>query len=698
MNEEKKNTSQKEPSIETINLAIKSINENDHIGLKKIVGQMIDSFPNGSTSWLFSAIYHSQINELNISENHIIKVFEINPNYGEAHRVYSDILRRKNNKRKCLKHALKAVEINTSNAAALDTLGTAYAFNNDQISAEKCFLKAINLQSNSSVIYNNLGNTQRHLGKYKESILSFKNANKLDPNIIEIYTNLSLTFFEIEEYKKALETLDICQKNIKNFLNNNYVDLYTSYGHIFSKIHQNKKAIEYYKKALKINNHYSPANNGIGEAYLNMRMYSNGLEHFKLAFENSPNIQNSISNYLLSFNYLTDFSRQRKYEETLKYSNYKIIKKNKTFKNSKIKNKKLKIGFVSGDYFHHPVSYFLINFIENIDTNKFEIIAYNNSFKNDSFSERLKKSFSDWFEIYHLSNEGIISKIFEDKIDILFDLSGHTGRNRLEIFKTKAAPIQISWLGYSNTTGIKEIDYILCDEISIPKDEEKWFVEKPLRMSKSYYNFSKPLKNNLKIKNRDNNKNIVFGCFNNPKKINDNVLSLWCDILQNIPESKLILKYKYYKDENIKKGILEFFLSQGLNQDRISFLTASERKDYLNDFNKIDISLDPFPYPGGTTTCESLYMGVPVITLEGNDFLSRNSENILINSDLKKYIAKSKKEYKKIAINISQNIGKLNKEEIRGQFLKSSIMDGKNFTRELELNLVKIWNTYCQDN
>ena len=136
MNEQKNNKNQKEPSIETINLAIKSINENDHAGLKKIVNLMIDNFPNGSTSWLFSAIYHSQINKLNVSENHIIKVFKINPNYGEAHRIYSDILRRKNDKKKCLHHALKAVKINTSNAAALDTLGTAYAFNNDQINAE----------------------------------------------------------------------------------------------------------------------------------------------------------------------------------------------------------------------------------------------------------------------------------------------------------------------------------------------------------------------------------------------------------------------------------------------------------------------------------------------------------------------------------------------------------------------------------
>ena len=695
MNEQKNNKNQKEPSIETINLAIKSINENDHVGLKKIVNLMIDNFPNGSTSWLFSAIYHSQINKLNVSENHIIKVFKINPNYGEAHRIYSDILRRKNDKKKCLHHALKAVKINTSNAAALDTLGTAYAFNNDQINAEKCFLKAIKLQPDSAIIYNNLGNTQRHLGKYNESILSFNNANKLNPNIIEIYTNLSLTFFEMEEYKKAIEILKICEQNNKNFKKNNYVDLYTSYGHIFSKIHQNKKAIKYYKKALKINKYYSPANNGIGEAYLNMRMYLNGLKHFRLALKNSPNLQNSISNYLLTYNYLGNFDKKKKFEETVKYSNYEKTNNIKVFKNEKIKNKKLKVGFISGDFFHHPVSYFLINFIENINSNRFKTIAYNNGTKDDSFTKRLKKSFSDWCNIYNQNDESIINRIIDDKVDILFDLSGHTGRNRLKVFKFKAAPIQISWLGYSGTTGIREIDYILCDKISIPKDEEKWFVEKPLRMSKSYYNFSKPQENDILIEDKKCSNNIVFGCFNNPKKINNNVISLWCDILKNIPSSKLILKYKYYKDINIKENIIKTFLKYNINKNRISFLSASQREDYLKDFNKIDISLDPFPYPGGTTTCESLYMGVPVITLKGDNFLSRNSENILINSNFKKFIADSKKEYKDIALEMSQNISKLNKQEIRNQFLESSIMNGKNFTRELELNLMKIWNNYC---
>ena len=143
---------------------------------------------------------------------------------------------------------------------------------------------------------------------------------------------------------------------------------------------------------------------------------------------------------------------------------------------------------------------------------------------------------------------------------------------------------------------------------------------------------------------------------------------------------------------------MKYFIHNGINKSRIVFLNASEREDYLKDYNKIHISLDPFPYPGGTTTCESLYMGVPVITLKGNDFLSRNSENILLNSNLKKYIAKDKGDYMNIAINASQNIQNNYKSQIRDCFLNSPIMDGIGFTQELEIQLSEVWKTYCKEN
>ncbi|MDA8893280.1 hypothetical protein N9I86_06190, partial [Hyphomicrobiales bacterium] len=654
------------------------------------------NFSYGSTTWLFAAIYFNLMNNIREGEDCIKKSLVINPGYGEAHRIYSDILKKKHDKEGCLKHALIAVEINSNNASAYDTLGTAYALINDHKSAEKSYIEAIGINSNSAVIFNNLGNTQRHLGKYNESINSFNLGLKLSPDIIELYNNLALTFFEIDEYEKAYNTLKSAEKKSQFYNSRNLVDLYTSYGHINSKLHKNREAIEYYKKALKLNKYFSSANNGLGEVYTNLREFDKAIKSFKNALKNSPYLQGSISNYLLCYNYLMNSSADAKFKKTIEYANLENIKKKKIFQNIKNKNKKLKLGFVSGDFYHHPVSYFLINPIRNLDKDKFETFAYSNYSKTDSFTDILKSSFTSWRDIFSLNNTGVLELIEKDGIDILFDLSGYTARNSLKIFKSKASPIQVSWLGYSGTSGIKEIDYILADEISIPKNEEKWFVEKPLRMPNSYYCFSDPFKDHVEITARKN-KTITFGCFNNVKKLNNEVLDLWSEIIYKIPNSIIIFKCKSYIDSDVRKSIRDTFLKKQIEKERIIFLNSSPRKEYLKDYNKIDITLDPFPYPGGTTTCESLYMGVPVIALKGNDFLSRNSENILKNSDLIKYIAKNKKEYIDIAISIAKNDSHRIKELIRNKFLKSPLMDGTTFSKDLSLILREVWKKYCDE-
>ena len=258
-------------------------------------------------------------------------------------------------------------------------------------------------------------------------------------------------------------------------------------------------------------------------------------------------------------------------------------------------------------------------------------------------------------------------------------------------------PIQISWLGYSGTTGHSNIDFILCDKIALPEKEEKWYTEKPLRMPNSYYCYTQPFEKNIQIKQHEKDYTI-FGCFNNVKKLNEDVLNVWSEILNKTKKSKLILKFHDYEDKDVRKDILNIFCNNNVSKDRIIFLNGSSFNDYIEDFNKIDISLDPFPYPGGTVTCHSLYMGVPVITLKGDDFLSRNTENILINSNLESFISKTKSEYIKNAIFFANDKNRIKKEAIRNSFLSSPILDGKRFSKDLKIILREKWKEYCRVN
>ena len=685
-----------EPPIGLINIAIENITSNNLHGLKSCIDKMISEYKNGSTSWLFLGIYYNIINELDKAEEAIKKSLKLNENYGEAYRIFADVLRKKQNFTDGLEKAKKAAEINPNNASALDTLGTAYASINDHINAEFYFKKALGINNELSVIHNNLGNTYRHLGKNKESILHLEKAINLDPNIAEIYNNLAITYFEEKNYEKALKTLEKIN-NTELLDHNNLVNLYTSYGHIFSKMYKYTEAKQYYKKALDLDQENSSANNGLAEIYCIFQDPEKAIKFFRNSIDKSPKIQNNISNYILCYNYLLERDEKEKFEETLKYANLvdqEIIKQKI---NGLKKNKTINIGFVSGDFYNHPVSYFIESPLKFLKEKDYIIYAYNNNNYTDSYTSELKKYFHNWRDIYHLNDEQIIETIRNDEIDILFDLSGHTAHNSLSVFQRKPAPIQISWLGYSKTTGLKTIDYILTDNISIPKNEEHRFTEKPLRMENSYYCFSNfTIDKNIEVEESKYN-DFIFGCFNNTKKLNKNVLRIWSCILRDIPKSKIILKFKYYECNELRKKITEFFIKNSIDENRLIFFNQSPRNEYLKYYNKIDLSLDPFPYPGGTTTCESLFMGVPVLTMKGCDSLSRNSENILINCGLSDFIAKNEEEYINLAKSLAKKGKFAEKNKIKTKFLSSNLLNGELFANELDKNIKIIWNEYCKN-
>ena len=681
-----------EPDRNTINKAIENINSNNINGLKTVVEKMILNCPNGSTTWLFCAVYENLVGNLNNAEKAIIKTFKINPEYGEAHRVYSDIYKKKGEFLKSLHHAKIATKINNRSAAAFDTLGTAYASVNDHTNAEKNFRHALNLNPDLAVSLNNLGNALRNLGNHNESVKAFKNALEKSSSIVEIYTNLALTYFELKDYHNALETLKIGESKITNNNSPNLPDIFTTYGHIFNKTNQFSKAKRYYEKALALNKNFSSAHNGMGEVLSSLRRPKDAYNSFRKSLPDAPNKSISFSNIILCGTYLCDFTHEEKYELALKYNDIEKVEKINLNRNY-YKNRKLRVGFVSGDFFEHPVSYFLINPLKYFSDENFESVAFNNSKLNDSMTLKLKEVFNEWINIFHLSDDALANTILDQKIDILIDLSGHTANNRLRVFRYKPAPIQITWLGYSATTGIKEIDYIICDEISLPQEDEKWYVEKPLRMKNSYYCFERFTNKDIEIENQKKN-DIYFGCFNNAKKLNNEVLDTWSDILNSLPNSKLMLKSKHYSDKALQEDIQKYFSDNNVNPIRINFLEYSLREEYLKSYNSIDICLDPFPYPGGTTTCEALYMGKPVITMKGKTFLSRNGQNILINSNLEYLVANNHEEYIKKAIELSKNIKSFNNNIIRKKFLNSSLVDGLEFSNNLKENLNNIWTKH----
>lgn len=498
-----------------------------------------------------------------------------------------------------------------------------------------------------------------------------------------------------------LGNLDDAQIIIENGLrqNNNNPDFHYYLGNVYFYKKQFNSAINSYKKALELNPNLSGAYLNLANSLFEVDNFEEGIKFYEEAqlLESDIDKIKSYTNLLFAMNYKNDFSYEKYYEKALEYNNlltrnikpYEVWEKNKSGK--------IRIGFVSGDLRKHPVGFFIESIFNDINKEKFNLIVYSTSEFEDEITSKIKSCCVEWNMVGNLLDHKIAEKIYNDKIDILIDLSGHTLNNRLSIFAYKPASIQVTWLGYFASTGLKTIDYILSDEYSIQKEEECYFTEKVFYLPNTRLCFTKPSTENqiypLALP-MNNSENIIFGCYQNLNKINDDLLLVWKEILNNIPNAKIRIQSKQLSVEKQKNDFIENLNKLGLDKDRFLLFGLIPREDYFNSHAEVDFILDTFPYNGGTTTCEALWMGVPTLTLEGNTIIGRQSASILKCVELNDWIAKSKEEYVKKAIELSNKKDLLNelRSSLREKVEKSPLMDSKLFAKNLENAFEKMLN------
>ena len=394
-----------------------------------------------------------------------------------------------------------------------------------------------------------------------------------------------------------------------------------------------------------------------------------------------------ISNYSPLFNQKKYIDLCKKYTNTIK----KVDKKNFVNFKYKEKAKKIKIGFVSVDFKEHAVMNFLTETLKMLNVNNFETIAFNltKPTSQDSKTEQLKDIFTDWQDIQHLSDIETVNLIRDNKINILFDLAGYTDGSKIEIFKHRSAPLQIAWLGYSNSTGVDEMDYIITDPYVLESNEN--YSEKLLQLP-NIWSCHTRIKQEIKIQDLPALKNgyITFGSFNNFAKISEETIEIWSDLLLKV-KSKLILKSSNTRSKIEVKTLLNKFKKKGVNLENIEFLKTTKKfDDHLMCYNRVDIALDTFPYNGATTSFESVWMGVPVLTIKGKTFNSRYGYSINKNLNLDNFIASNKNDFIQKAISNSSNLIALNKlrKNLRDLSLESALFDIKKFNA----NFLKIIN------
>ena len=578
--------------------------------------------------------------------------------------------------------------------------------------------KAIKINPNFVDGLNNLGNALSRIGKFDEAINYLNKALNLRPDFFETYYTLSEIFYQKGIYDKSL-------KNINEALNLKPEDLLTikSKLSILSKMNMKKEYLKFLEKVIP----YHPKETELyykkAQIFSELGMNTSSINTYKTILMIDPEypfvLGNVVQDKLLNCDWnnldrdLNDL--KNKILEDKKIASPMLLStvfdsSELLFKASKIwiqqfdesnsrfqaqileKNTKIKIGYFSADFRDHPIGHLIVKMLETHDKSKYEIFGFylgKRHEENDIFHSRIKKAFTKFYDVSNMSNEEIISLSKNLKIHIAIDLMAHTGghEGKFGIFQKKLAPIQINFLGYPGTSGSDKIDYIIADKTVIPEKNKKFFSEKIIYLPHSY----QPSEKDRVISEKKFTKQIlnlpkddfIFCCFNTIKKILPNTVNLWAEILNQVPKSVLWL----LSDNNDAIQNLKIeFEKKKIDPKRIIFGTKVPIMEHLVRIKFADLFLDTFPYNAHTSCSDSIWAGLPILTLEGDSFQSRVASSLLKTTGLNELISKNEKEYVDKAVHIAKNQEYLN--QLKNKLLASKdsnpLFDNKSFTYNIE--------------
>jgi protein O-GlcNAc transferase len=561
------------------------------------------------------------------------------------------------------------------------------------------FQKALELNPNLIHAYNYLGNAFQEKKQFDESIKYYQKAIKVNPADPIAYINLGILFQNTKQHEKAIKYFKAALQ-----LNPNLYQAYDYMGLSLTMESNMEKAIGSYKSSLLINPNSEMTLVNLGNLFADQGNLNEAEKYYKRALQINPNNLDANEAFIFTMLYNPQYDEQTIFSEHLRIAK-KFAEPLSVFilphTNERIVFRKLRIGYVSPDFKRHAVAYFIEPVIAAHNREYFEVFCYSNSDICDDITERIKNITDQWRDISIVSDEKAAEVIRKDRIDILIDLAGHTANNRILLFARKPAPVQANWIGYPPTTGLSTIDYKIVDHYTDPPGlTERFYSEKLMRLPESFVCYlpdrESPDVGPLPALTTGH---ITFGSFNTFLKVTPQVVELWSIILNSLPRSHFIMKSNIFSDKNTYKYAMDMFMQRGIAAERIILLSwASSIKSHLNTYNSIDIGLDTFPYNGTTTTCEAMWMGVPVITLADTGYAAKTGVSLLSNVGLTELIAETPDKYISTAVNLAKDLKRLQllREHLRDIMKCSPLCDSKKFTVNLEMCYQKMWEAWCK--
>lgn len=623
------------------------------------------------------------------------KAIGLKPDFAGAHYNLAGVLREQGRTDDAIASYRRAIEAKPDLMGAHVDLGNVYKQQGQPQKAIACYERAVQIQPNFAETHFNLGNVLREQGRLDEAIGCYQRAVRLKPDFAKAHNNLGLVFQDQARLAEAI----VCYRRAIS-LRSDVGELHLNLGNALKERGQLDEAIDSYQQALRLKPDFASVHNNLGNAFKDRGDLDEAIASYRKALQFKPDFARAHSNLLYTLHFHPQYDARRLYDEHRVWNEQyakPLASAAKPHVNDRSADRPLRVGYLSPDFRAHPVGRFLVPLLEAHDHNKFEIFGYSSVSNPDAITDRCCAAADIWRPVFGMTDEQIADAARDDQIDVLVDLTMHMGKHHLLAFARKPAPVQVTYLAYPGTTGMDAIDYRLTDPYLDPPDrDDSVYAEQSIRLPRTYWCY-RPLTERPPVAPLPATEPgaVTFGCLNNFCKVTRPTLESWCKLLLELPKARLVL---HAGAGSHRQRAWEFLAERGLAPERLLFVDKVPPDDYFRIYEQIDICLDPFPYGGGTTTCDALWMGVPVVSLVGQTAVGRGGLSILSNIGLPSLAAADAEQYIRMASVLANDLDKLAevRKTLRQRMETSPLMNAADFARDVEAAYRTMWQRWLE--
>lgn len=560
-----------------------------------------------------------------------------------------------------------------------------------------CYRRAIVALPEDAGVRGNLGCLLSDLGRPKEGVAMLAAALALRPDYAEGLFNLSTVLRNLGNSAVGQQA---CERALR--VRPDFPEAHANLGDFLKGAGDLSAAVDSFQAALRLRPMMVEALNNLGEALKEQGRIAEAVDVFQKGIAAHSGHALIHSNLVFALHYTPEVSPDILHRAHLQWGERHarpLMPTVSAYPNDRSSDRRLRIGYVSPDFCTHSCAFFSEPLLRAHDRSVVEVVCYPTSRRQDATTARFRTLSDHWAPLVDLDDETAAAMIRQDRIDILVDLAGHTGDNRLLVFARRPAPVQVSWLGYPDTTGLPTMDFRVTDGIADPMNvTDRWHTERLARLPGGFLAFQPalPALPNPEPPSRTTG-HVTFGSFNNLSKISPAVVRVWSEIMKRVPDSRLIVKSKPLGDGATRERYARLFEDQGVARERVDLLTRIDpAENHFRAYDRIDVALDPFPYNGTTTTCEALWMGVPVVTLLGTHHVARVGASLLVQCGLTELVADGEENYVHRAVALAQDPERLAalRAGMTDRLRASSLTDYAGFARKMETAYRAMWRDW----